>query len=298
MRHERATEELKELAALYALGSLTQQEARSFESHLKEGCSVCESEFRKYDRAVARIGLAAEEAVAPEYIRDLLQARVEREPKIVLSKARPAIQENHAAQTKPARPAAAAVPSLLSPPREKPSIFPWVLVITIACLGILAFYAWTSAKDANTRLEARLLSLQADSEGLKTSIESLTEKSKGLDRILAMAGRPTSRLARLAVQATPAASSAAVLWDTAQNECLVFGRFPPPPEGKRYQLWFFAGTARVSAGVIDTGAAGETLVTIAVPAEAAYATAAVITLEPDNGSQIPTYPFYAAGRIE
>ena len=65
MRHERATEELRELAALHALGSLTQHEARSFELHIKEGCSACETEFRKFEQAVSGIGLAGSEAAVP-----------------------------------------------------------------------------------------------------------------------------------------------------------------------------------------------------------------------------------------
>ena len=36
MKHERLTEEVQELAALYALGALTQHEARSFEIHLRD----------------------------------------------------------------------------------------------------------------------------------------------------------------------------------------------------------------------------------------------------------------------
>ena len=72
MRHERATEEIRELTALYALGSLTQREARSFELHMNEGCSVCEAEFRKFKHAAAGIGFTAAEVAPPDYIRDLL----------------------------------------------------------------------------------------------------------------------------------------------------------------------------------------------------------------------------------
>ena len=79
MKHGRATEELKEMAALYALGTLTQHEARSFEMHVKEGCPICESECRKFEQTVAKIGIAAEEVPVPDYIRDLLSARIERE---------------------------------------------------------------------------------------------------------------------------------------------------------------------------------------------------------------------------
>ena len=79
MKHERATEEIRELAALYALGSLTQHEAQSFEIHMQEGCSVCEAEYHRFARTIAGMGFAAEEVAAPDYIRDLLLARIERE---------------------------------------------------------------------------------------------------------------------------------------------------------------------------------------------------------------------------
>ena len=72
MKHERATEEIRELAALYALGSLTQHEAHSFEIHLQEGCAVCEAEIHRLARTLAEMGFAAEEVPAPEYLRDLL----------------------------------------------------------------------------------------------------------------------------------------------------------------------------------------------------------------------------------
>jgi len=105
-------------------------------------------------------------------------------------------------------------------------------------------------------------------------------------------------MARLVVQAAAPASSAALIWDMEQNQGLLFGHFAPAPEGKSYQLWFFTPAAKVSAGSFKVNADGRTLVTVPVPRDAASASAAVITLEPDNGSQIPTSPYYAVGRIE
>jgi hypothetical protein len=43
---------------------------------------------------------------------------------------------------------------------------------------------------------------------------------------------------------------------------------------------------------------GRVFMTLPVPKEAAGATAVVVTLEPDNGAQIPTQPYCAAGRID
>ena len=39
MRHTEAEDATRELAALYALGALEAEEARSFEAHLDEGCA-------------------------------------------------------------------------------------------------------------------------------------------------------------------------------------------------------------------------------------------------------------------
>jgi hypothetical protein len=296
VKHERTTEELREAAALYALGSLTQQEAHSFENHLKEGCSVCAVECRKYERAVVRIGLAAEEAPAPEYIRDLVAARIEREPQTAPPKTQPnpPVEEKNAREFLHPSPAP---PRLLSQPRsDGPSIFPWVLAVALAVLGLAAGYAWKSARELNAQLQAKVSATQSDIEDLKSKLDDTKENSGNLQRILSLAGKPGTRIARLVVQTASPASSAMVIWDTEKGDCLVLGKLPPEPEGKVYQLWFFTPVSKVSAGSLKLGSNG--LVTIPVPRDAANASAAVITLEPDNGSQIPTSPYYAAGRID
>jgi hypothetical protein len=274
---------------------LTQQEAHSFENHLKEGCSVCAAECRKFERAVVRIGFAAEEASAPEYIRDLIAARIEREPQTVPPKTQPnppAEEKNSHEFLHPSP----APPRLLSQPRSNgPSIFPWVLAVALAALGLAAGYAWKSAMDQNVQLQARVSATQSDVEDLKSKLDDAKENSGNLQRILNLAGKPGIRIARLAIQTASPASSAMVIWDTEKGDCLVLGKLPPEPEGKVYQLWFFTPVSKVSAGALKLGSNG--LVTIPVPRDAANASAAVVTLEPDNGSQIPTSPYYAAGPI-
>ena len=292
MKHERATEELRELAALYALGTLTQREAHSFEVHIQEGCPVCESECRKFQSTVAVIGMATEEANAPEYIRDLLSARIEREPQINAAKRlpSPAIEEETPLQ--PTSPA----PILSQPQGSHSNLFPWVLVAILVILGLGAVYAWKTSQDAATQLETKLSSTQTDLQGLRTKLDGQKEDSGNLERVLGTIGKPGSRIARLIVQAAPPPFSAVVVWDTAKGECLLVGKLPAAPEGKVYQLWFFSPTTKISAGPFKPTSTG--LLTISVPGEAANATAVVVTLEPDNGSQIPTSPYFAAGRID
>ena len=73
MKHERATEEVRQQASLYALSLLTQNEARGFELHLEE-CTICRTELEKIEHAVAKIGLAAEETEPPPHLRERLLA--------------------------------------------------------------------------------------------------------------------------------------------------------------------------------------------------------------------------------
>ena len=64
MRHERVTDEIREQAALHALGMLEPQEAGAFEQHL-EACSVCEAEVRAFQGTAAALPLGLP-AAAPD----------------------------------------------------------------------------------------------------------------------------------------------------------------------------------------------------------------------------------------
>jgi hypothetical protein len=303
LRHDRITEELRELAALYALGSLTQHEAHGFELHLKEGCSICEAELRKLQRAAAEIGFAAPEITAPEYIRDLLSARIEREPQSFPTAGEPVQFEQAAVEIEEEPARFMAAPSFQLPEsRRERHVLPWILVVVLLILGGFALYEWRFTEARNVHLEARISAAKTDIQNIRNELEGGKQDLSKLGIILNSFGKPGARISRLVVQtASPEilpTSSAAVVWDTEKDQCLVLGNFPPAPEGKRYQLWFFSQIAKVTAGAFTVTPTGPTFVTLPVPPEAAGATWAVVTLEPDNGSQIPTSPFYAKGQIQ
>jgi anti-sigma factor ChrR (cupin superfamily) len=75
-----AGHEMTELAALHALGALSQHEARAFDQHLAEGCAVCTAEFESFERTVSELALSVPEAEPPEHIRGRLLARVDELP--------------------------------------------------------------------------------------------------------------------------------------------------------------------------------------------------------------------------
>ncbi len=54
-----------ERAALYALGALSQHEARAFEEHLSEGCPSCAADLRDFERVVEGLAFGAPPAAPP-----------------------------------------------------------------------------------------------------------------------------------------------------------------------------------------------------------------------------------------
>jgi anti-sigma factor ChrR (cupin superfamily) len=75
MTDHAVTHKMADIAALYSLGALSQNEAGSFEAHLADGCNVCRVELESFDLTVKALALAAPEEPPPDRVRaDLLAA--------------------------------------------------------------------------------------------------------------------------------------------------------------------------------------------------------------------------------
>ncbi len=298
MKHERATEELREFAALYALGSLTQLEARSFEIHIQEECPVCKAEHLRFQRIVAGIGFAAEEVAPPEYLRDLLTARAERDAQAPM----PAeITGNHfEGRPQPSKPPAQpfARSTIFQPPRQRPVFFPWILAAALALLALMAFYAWKSEQRANSRLQARAAAAQSDAENLRILMDVRNTRSGDLEQILAMSGKTGVRIARLAGQAPAPSAAGVILWDPQESRYLVFGHFPLTDEGMAYQIWLLTETTKISAGLLKVDPTGRAFTQGGIQSQVSGITGAGVTVEPAQGSPTPTTRFHALGRFE
>lgn len=79
MRDTQAADATCELSALYALGALEGEEARSFERHLDEGCAACAAEVEAFAKTCDALALAAPAAAPPASARAKLLARVSTE---------------------------------------------------------------------------------------------------------------------------------------------------------------------------------------------------------------------------
>lgn len=75
MSYTASHEELREQAALYAVGALDAGESAEFERHLAEGCQACSEELRGYEQVALRLALTTREADPPPSVRERLLAR-------------------------------------------------------------------------------------------------------------------------------------------------------------------------------------------------------------------------------
>ncbi len=76
MPHRELTEEIRAAAALYSLGAMPEDEARSFEQHLAEGCDVCRSEVEAFSATAGRLPLSLEETAPPPSLRARVLDRI------------------------------------------------------------------------------------------------------------------------------------------------------------------------------------------------------------------------------
>jgi anti-sigma factor ChrR (cupin superfamily) len=80
-RKQASSDEVHELAALYALGSLEGRDNAAFEEHLRQGCDACASDVRSFAEIASLIGESVP-AVAPQRLRERLLAKIGDSPRV------------------------------------------------------------------------------------------------------------------------------------------------------------------------------------------------------------------------
>ena len=74
-------EDIRELAAIYPLGTLDDEERESLESHLASGCEECESAVREARKTIDDLAHAIEPVAPSATVRERLLARVRQDVK-------------------------------------------------------------------------------------------------------------------------------------------------------------------------------------------------------------------------
>jgi anti-sigma-K factor RskA len=284
LRHESLTEEGQEVAALYALGALSQSEARAFEVHIQEGCSFCQQQLDEFEGVAGALASSTDEVAPPAYLRDLLKVRIEKESE--------SLSQPPTAQASiipfPDQHKAVASATKVDRPSKTRTWLPWAVAasLLIALLGSLL--VWRN--DRRT--------LQAS---INESKSEQNAKAQELAQIKSILASP-DQYEVLSLKATPDApatmttTSGTVYWNKGDQKWVVTTDLPKPPEGKVYQLWFVTTGTPVSAGLIEPDEDGHGFLVVNVPQSVSTIVAAAITLEPRNGSPQPTMPILAVGK--
>jgi anti-sigma-K factor RskA len=268
LKHDKITAETLETAALYALGALSQIEARAFEIHMSEECSACNAAYSQFEGVVQELGYSATEATPSPYLRDILVSRLEKEPRA--SNRVIAFPD----QEKPVD------PIQFTRPKPVSTFIPWAIAASLAIFTLVSFFAWRQADQQKSALQ-----------------QNLTTAENQLNQYRSLVDSQGIRLIKLVGQDPAQTSGGEIYWDTATNRWIVTASLPPAPPGKVYQLWFVTSDSQVSAGLIKPDSSGRGIVIVPVPESVGQVAAAAITLEPEGGSEKPTLPIFALGKV-
>lgn len=278
---------------MYALGGLSQHEARAFDAHLHEGCLSCYAELEQFDQVVGLLGSAAVPVAPPGYLRDVLGVRIEKEVSEAPAAAGSIIPFPEKATAIHRTPAPAS-------PRLSRTLLPWAVAAALLIALGYTFTSWRSEhqslREALDKERGRSSETVDENFNLKIQLAKENAVSAELTQINSVLSSPQWRIIPLAGQEPAPDSSAKVYWDVQGNRWVVTADLPPAPEGRVYQLWFVTPAAKISAGLISPDKSGHGFTVVRFPSDVGQLAAAAITLEPEGGSEQPTMPIYALGK--
>jgi len=260
-------DEIRDLAAVYALGGLEGEDRARFEALLRAGDPDATSAVQDFQGTLLELAAATTEA-PPARIKQALMERIGAQTRVESS---PSIS--------PVRPGLAATPA-------RRSWWPAVWAAAMAA-GIAAIAVGLSLSSV---YEKRLAALAEETRALR----AVSERQQA---ILALVRDPGTQVVTLAGLEPALSAKARMIWNAPKGGLLVTTGLPATPPGKAYQLWAIAGTnAPVSAGVFEVGADGTASVGVSPLPGVDKVDVFAVTLEPAGGVPAPTGQMYLAGK--
>ena len=329
MRHERVTETVRQQAALYVLGLLTQHEANCFDRHIEE-CPICREEFSRLLLAVAQIGLAINEEEPPENFRERLVDRIDASPPFgLLFNSQPSEEPDQKDEPDGEKiPNDKEVPEQRFPHPQDKAFFSFstdpysftsrprsgktaiiihtIMYILLVAIASFAFYTLYFSEKTNLQLQDRLEESElelVDFADLRRQFELRTADVMELEKYMDLFRKPYTRIARLKGQPSTPDNTGVVFWNSITGDVTVVGAFAPADAGKTYHLWFSTSSGRISAGQLPSDVNGYISAVLELNHDtvSAQAVTALVTLESeiDSPSRVaPEGPWIATGRIE
>ncbi len=260
-------ESVRDLAAAYALGALSPDEAGPYEAFLATSPEA-QREVAEMRDVAALLALGQSEAAPSADLRQRVMARI-----------------GQGAVTPIGRGAGSA------PARTRVPPLYWGVLA--ASLIVAAGYAWSLGG-----LRRDVASLQ---QSVATSEATLAERQRELESREATLNsilEPGVKLYQLTASGDPE-PGVQLFWDQQRNTAIINSyRLKPAPSGREYQLWFIKDGKPVPSVTFKPDAGGRARIEkIRVPAGGGVSAAAV-TVEPAGGSQQPTTKPILVGALQ
>jgi len=264
------TDELRDLAAVYALGGLDDDDLARFEELLRARDRDATAALREFEAALVTLAAEAEEAPPPA-VKTALMDRIA------------------PAQSRPA-------PAVVRPlPRPAPRRSWWPVAWAAAmAAGIAAIVVGLTV---SSTYERRLDALSQQAAALKADLERQRAEIERERALVGLIRDPATQVVTLAGLEPAPSSRARMIWNAPTGGLLVASGLPPTPEGKTYQLWAIAGkNAPVSAGTFDVDAQGTARLRVPPLSGVDKVDVFAVTLEPAGGLPAPSGKMFLAGK--
>lgn len=251
---------IRELAAGYALGVLSAEEARQFEAAMAVSPELARevADYREVGALLAMEQAAAQGAAPDPAVKERLMARVGRSKE-------------------------ASLPRRSEARRLSPALIAALAAAVVAAVGF-------GLQNRSLKGElARNGQALASRDSAYTAQEArLAELNRTVD---AMLGAGSALSVVQLVKAGPDAPGLQLFWNRRANVAVLAAyQLPQAPNGRVYQLWLLRDGAPIPSQTFNTGADGRAIVqAFALPPGGRFEGAAV-TEEPAGGSAAPTTP--------
>ena len=271
-------DELRELAASYALDALSDEERRTFEQHV-DVCPECAAEVTSLRATVAELAYAVPPRQAPAHLRARVLQAIEGVPASVPYASRAEASD-----------------------RVRPGSNPWWLAAAATLAAILVGgYALTLRAHVNF-LDQELREARAQSASAQLQLRAAQAQLAIAQREVQRVNLTTTILASpdviridLKGQGIAAGAIGRAFWSRSRGVLFTASSLPALPSTKVYQLWILpaAGTP-LNAGLLSLDAEGRGLMT-GDPGTSEAPKGFAVTAEPAGGSATPTMPILLVG---
>ncbi len=256
-----------ESAALYVIDAMTEEERRSFETHLRD-CEHCRAEVASLQGVDEALASAVPQVDPPAALRDRVMSSV-----------------------------LGSEPAKRVQPRPAAGMAQWLPLAASLVLSVgLGGYAYS--------LQQRIAVLEDELTGARAQAADTLARAEATQRTLQLTQTHLDVLtapdsARVALAGQPAAPGASgrADWSRARGLALSLENLPPLQPGRTYQVWLLTAGMPVSAGLLAPDAAGRSTIVYSVPPGDVAPTGIALSEEPAGGVPQPTGQLVLVGLL-